>query len=77
MHFQASESDGTHRCPHCSAHYRVVAWLTTIARDADKEMCGCCNHIMAFWNATSYPKFALIGECPGDKGGEFIEGGSA
>lgn len=72
--FHPSEPDGSHRCPHCGARYKV-SWGNLPARDADQESCHCCKQEMARWNATSYPIFELDGDCPGDENVRFIQGG--
>jgi hypothetical protein len=64
MNFTPSEKDGNHRCPYCKALYKIARWGTTPARDSDMEICSYCGEQMAVWNATSYPIFELIGECP-------------
>lgn len=41
-------------------------------RDHDSANCGCCGKAMANWNATRYPTFDLVGECPDDKDVKFL-----
>lgn len=69
--FHPNQPDGSHKCEHCGAHYELT-WQSAPMRDADTENCHCCRKEMAQWNATSWPIFKLIGECPGDEGVKFL-----
>ena len=70
--FHPNQPNGQHKCENCGAIYNVT-WKHLTARDADKEDCHCCRQPMASWNATSYPVFELVGECPGEDNVRFIE----
>ena len=68
--FHPNQPDGTHKCD-CGAHYELT-WQSAPMRDSDTENCRCCHKEMARWNATSWPTFKLIGECPGDEDVRFL-----
>lgn len=60
MDFKPSEPDGTHKCPHCKAHYKVLPGGRLPARDSDTETCEVCGKTMAKWNSTTWPRYRLI-----------------
>jgi hypothetical protein len=61
--FEPNQPTGQHRCD-CGALYDVT-WGTSSTLDQGSSRCECCQHVMAVWNATSFPIFKLVGGCPG------------